>query len=216
MSSTASLKINLQALQDLIQGLENPNSRRALEDLPKLKAIAALMGQAVRERFEEQNDGEVGWQPLRVATIRASVAGAAKKKADRMTAEGIRLHENAQRAKGSDGEQLRHILKRKGLLMKSVTTPGAPGNIWKTEGTNIIWGTDLCYAAIHNRGGTIKHPGSKNAFGRKGFTTKPHDIHMPQRRFLFLTQFWLDQIEEVAIRNAQKILKDIQQPGGAP
>jgi phage gpG-like protein len=36
--------------------------------------------------------------------------------------------------------------------MKSVTTPGYKGNIWKQEGTKLVWGTDLVYAGIHQNG----------------------------------------------------------------
>ena len=52
-------------------------------------------------------------------------------------------------------------LQKSGDLKRSATTPGAPGNIYKTDGTVITWGTNLIYAGIHQRGGTIKAKNGK-------------------------------------------------------
>jgi phage gpG-like protein len=42
-----------------------------------------------------------------------------------------------------------------GILMASVTSPGAQGNIDEQNGRRIEWGTNLDYAAIHQYGGII-------------------------------------------------------------
>lgn len=47
------------------------------------------------------------------------------------------------------------ILKKTGLLIRSVTTPGAQGNVARVQGSTIKWGTSLPYAKIHNEGGKI-------------------------------------------------------------
>jgi len=85
---------------------------------------------------------------------------------------------------------------RSGNLRSSVNTQ-------ITEGTNSIRasvGTGVKYAAIHEYGGTIKHPGgtayfvgvgnlavfvaNRNPLSNKLPRTKPHDIPMPERSFL--------------------------------
>lgn len=61
--------------------------------------------------------------------------------------------------------------------------------------------TDVPYAAIHNFGGVIQHPGSQmfQAFtigGKWVFTqhTRPHPIHIPQREFMMFQQEDIDRI----------------------
>jgi len=61
--------------------------------------------------------------------------------------------------------------------------------------------TRVPYAAIHNFGGTIKHPGSDKfqVFPYNGgmiFThgTKPHDINIPQRQFMMFQDEDREQI----------------------
>ena len=44
----------------------------------------------------------------------------------------------------------------------------------------VVLGTSTKYAAVHQFGSTIKHPGTNNGFGR-GIPIPPHDIKMPKR-----------------------------------
>ena len=96
---------------------------------------------------------------------------------------------NLKRAK--NGLQARQILHKTGALRLSLspTTPsGEPGKdgYIKFEGdarTAVVKvGTNLRYAAIHDQGGTINHPGTDNGFG-KGIKIPPYKIHMPRRNF---------------------------------
>lgn len=90
-----------------------------------------------------------------------------------------------------NGLQSRQILRKSGALKNSIgpqNPTGAPGpNGSVTYGGDyrqpiVKVGTSLKYAKILNDGGTIKHPGTKNGFGR-GIKIKPHDIKIPPRNF---------------------------------
>ena len=105
----------------------------------------------------------------------------------------IASHEHQAKSQGT--EPYRMILQRTGLLKKTATIPGfagsnkkvSGGNIYKVEGNNIIWGTDLKYAAIHNE-------------GLKG---------MPKREFLVLRQEWKKKITEYAFKKYKTIIKNM-------
>lgn len=83
------------------------------------------------------------------------------------------------------------ILSVSGTLRKSISPPGAPG-IGQGEGfvtvsgptelMQVDVGTKVKYAAIHNDGGIVRHPGTKNGFGR-GILIPPHAIPIPRRNF---------------------------------
>ena len=84
-------------------------------------------------------------------------------------------------------------LSKSGALRRSIAprnngiVPGKDrGTIIMIEGTKVSIGTTLAYAAIHNYGGTIKHPGTRNGFGR-GIRIRPHNIVIPKRPFLDYT-----------------------------
>src|SRR5690242_6877903 len=60
-----------------------------------------------------------------------------------------------------------------------------------SEFVEVAWGAGLPYAAIHQFGGTINHPGSSKlqvfqAGGKTVFAhgTRPHQIQIPARRYL--------------------------------
>lgn len=52
-------------------------------------------------------------------------------------------------------------LRDKGLLMASVTASGAAGNVETITDSTLTFGTNLDYASIHQRGGTITPKGAK-------------------------------------------------------
>ncbi len=65
------------------------------------------------------------------------------------------------RNRSAENSPNRKILNKTGLLKKTATIPnftgssksGASGsNLYKVEGTNLTWGTNLSYAGIHNKG----------------------------------------------------------------
>ena len=95
--------------------------------------------------------------------------------------------ENALKGKG------RFPLQKTGKLRKSIR--------YGTAGNMIRFYSNMPYAAIHNEGGIINHPGgtayfydkkkgkpvwisNKNAYGKNYARTKPHAIEIPQRQFL--------------------------------
>jgi len=71
---------------------------------------------------------------------------------------------------------------RSGDLYRSFTK-GNPANILKSTGKGVEFGSKVPYAAIHEYGGVINHPGTKNGFG-KGIPIPPHTINMPARPYL--------------------------------
>lgn len=71
---------------------------------------------------------------------------------------------------------------RKGNLFRSFTK-GNPLNILKDTGNGVEFGSKIPYAAIHEYGGTIDHPGTDNGFGR-GIPIPAHGIPMPKRSYL--------------------------------
>ena len=109
-------------------------------------------------------------------------------------------------------------LQKTNMLKGSVTTPGARGNIYHTEGTNLIWGTNLIYARLHNRGGVVTPKNAKALFipiSDKGRFRGPQKdpaaqkksglkygkdfvfcqkVVIPARPFLLLREFWMQQL----------------------
>jgi phage virion morphogenesis protein len=90
-------------------------------------------------------------------------------------------------------------------------------------------GTNVIYGRIHQKGGTIKHPGGTAFFiGKDGMAvfmsnsngwasyaprTRPHDIPMPARPYLGLSK--ADE-EEIGIIATEWLLKGVGQKGEAP
>lgn len=181
---SSSMKVDVSKLKELAARMVDPQMIALLNNIAKEKAVAGLVAQAIADNFAEQGPD---WQPLRPETIRRSVGKAQLKR------------------KASKKEPHRMILQKTGLLKKSVTTPGAQGNIYRVDGTNIIWGTNLVYAAIHNSGGTISHPGTKNGFGR-GILIPPHSITIPKREFLIIRDIWKEKIQEFMVMRMTKII----------
>lgn len=96
------------------------------------------------------------------------------------------------RKKAKNGLQVRQILRKSGALKNSIgpasPTEGVPpkdgyitfsGDIRRAV---VRVGSRLKYAAIHNNGGVINHPGTSNGFGR-GIKIPPHKIRIPRRNF---------------------------------
>ena len=79
----------------------------------------------------------------------------------------------------------------KGDLFRSFA-PGSKDNILNVSGKNLQYGSKLPYAAIHEFGGIINHPGSMEVQAWRGSKgelvvtrgTKPHPIPIPQRAYL--------------------------------
>jgi phage gpG-like protein len=203
--SQASFTADLSALNDLLDRLGGSALRAKVEEIPKLKGVAALISQAIKENFDKEGPG---WKPLQAGTIRASLAKATQKDLKKISDKSLLAHEAAN--SGTDSA-FRQILKRKGLLQKSVTTPGAPGNIYRVEGTKIIWGTNLIYARIHNKGGVIKPVNAKalvfpNGHGGVVFAKK---VTIPKREYLKLNDEAVASIMEFALGKIAKAIREV-------
>lgn len=97
----------------------------------------------------------------------------------------------SQNIDAKSGEKERKILQKTGTLKNSLAPQGAskeypqagPDGILEFHGDTLKIGTNVKYAAIHNYGGVVRHPGSKNGFGM-GIEIPPHNIRIPARPFL--------------------------------
>lgn len=94
---------------------------------------------------------------------------------------------------------------RSGNLFRSFTK-GNPFNILKDTGKGIEFGSKLPYAAIHEYGGVIDHPGTANGFG-KGIPIPAHGIPMPKRAYLApaIKAFEEQALEALVIKSMQPI-----------
>jgi phage gpG-like protein len=94
---------------------------------------------------------------------------------------------------------------RSGNLFRSFTK-GNPFNILKDTGKGIEFGSKLPYAAIHEYGGVIDHPGTSNGFG-KGIPIPAHGIPMPKRSYLApaIKAFEEQALEALVIKSMQPI-----------
>lgn len=188
---SASLSLDKSGLELLIKRFEDPTIKAELEKLPQKKAIAALVAQAIADNFDKEGPG---WAPLKAETIRRSVSKKIKRFLETMTDEEILAHERKSRAKFGGVTANRKILQKTRLLRGTVTTPGQTlskngmtgSNIWRTEGSNLIWGTDLVYAGIHNKGNPAKG--------------------IPKREFLVIRSQWLRQLNEFILQEVTQII----------
>ncbi len=97
---------------------------------------------------------------------------------------------------------------RKGNLFRSFTK-GNPLNILKDTGNGIEFGSKVPYAAIHEYGGTIDHPGTDNGFGR-GIPIPAHGIPMPKRSYLApAIKAFEEQALEKLVINAMKPITNL-------
>jgi phage gpG-like protein len=190
------MKVNTSNLRKLAERFKDPALRTEISALIGTKGVQAIVAQAIADNFAQ--DGP-GWQPLSSRYMRSEIVRVMKKKKNRDAF--------------FRGEAIRRILQKSGLLKKSVTTPGAPGNVCQVVGLRLVWGTDLVYAGIHNYGGTIHNPGTKNGFGM-GIKIPAHDIPIPQREFLVIHEKWKMQLEAFIMKKATAIVKKIISGGG--
>jgi phage gpG-like protein len=99
---------------------------------------------------------------------------------------------NAKRAMSDKNKILPHrkILQKTGLLKKTSTVPGFSGsnkksqgsNIYHVNGTNLVWGTNLSYAAAHNEGNPKKN--------------------LPKREFMVLRDEWKSVLNDFIFQKA--------------
>lgn len=177
----ASFKVDLSALKRLAERMNAPELSEHINRIPQEKGVAALVSQAIADNFNKEGPG---WAPLKAATIRRSLAKKMRRSLSQMTDKEIIKHEKAARKDG--GSTYRMILQKTGLLRKSVTVPSAQGNVYKVEGNNLIWGTDLVYAATHNKGNPKQN--------------------IPKREFLVIKKDWMDKIYSFVLGKYSEIV----------
>lgn len=205
----ASFKADFGGLRKLKNLFQPAPIKEAFRTVVQDQKIAALIGQAVADNFDQQGPG---WAPLKAATIRASVAKKLRKKIANLTNAEILKHEAAARRFGQDAEPLRMILQKTGLLKKTATIPNFSGsskdnkkakkgvqgysgksrvvsgsNIYKVQNFNIIWGTNLSYALVHQKG------------------SPEHNI--PARPFLKLSKQWEERLFQFVGLRVKSLLK---------
>lgn len=158
-----------------------------------LKAnIATLMLGQRYETFEAQASASRPWAPIKdvdgkLKTVRKDYAKeleAIRSGDSRKT----KLSKKAQKMRDSD-----KILVKTGILRASFTGEQAGIEIEEDE---ILIFTNVEYAAIHNYGGVIDHPGTKNGFG-KGVEIPGYKITIPARPFDEFTEEHEEQITEM-------------------
>lgn len=222
------IRVNLDPLWAVVARLQNPSLMQKIQGLLSEKGVAAIMSRAIADNFDSEGPG---WAPLKERTIRGSVSKALKKKLTKLTGKELLERERLTRKwktldKGdvaklaglnkkagirnstpAGTEPARRILQVTGLLRNSVTTVGAAHNIYRTEPNKLTWGTDLKYAAIHNRGGIVHHPGTKNGYGR-GIKIPAHDIPIPRRRFLYLQSQWMEELRVFVVDRARALVSE--------
>lgn len=206
----ASFTVKFDFLKRLSKSFQPDIVKNIFKDVAQEKAVAGIIGQAIADNFDQQGPG---WAPLSPATIRNSVAAHIKKNLSGVSDSDLLEYE--EKARKSNGSIIPHrtILVRTGVLKKSASMPYAPGNIYQVSGTNIVWGTNLSYASIHNRGGSVKFPGTDNGFGR-GVKIKAHDIPVPKREFLKLSDKWKKDLNEYVASRAIFRLKQMIRSAG--
>lgn len=171
---SASFKVEFGGLKKLLSFFTSSPIKEAFRTVARDKAVAALIGQAIGDCFEKEGPG---WAPLKAATIRASVSKRLRKRLSALSDKDLLRQESMMRT--IDVDPHRKILQRTTLLKKTWTIPdfigsakdnkrakpGAQGhrhgektkivsgsNIYRVQDTNIVWGSSLAYAMVHQRG----------------------------------------------------------------
>lgn len=113
----------------------------------------------------------------------------------------LALKNPSQRRGGASAKPLRDT----GLLMASVTAQGA-GHVERLSDTELVLGTNLAYAGVHQHGATIFFPERRRqrpwvfeVGGRKVFTRRirAHTVTIPARPFLGFSARALDRIDKI-------------------
>ena len=139
------------------------------------KTILALMFTQRLDVFESESSRDGPWERLSTTTAKRRLKKIPKKK----------------RKKGFK------ILQDDGTLRQSMTVDGDLHQQTNLQDDTVSLTSNVEYAAIHNFGGTIKHPGTKNGFG-KGIKIPAHKINIPARPFDQFTDTHIEEHKELA------------------
>ncbi len=206
----ASVTIDLSEIEKMAKRFEDPALKTQLNNVVANEGITALVIQAIADNFRQEGPG---WQPLKAATIRASVAKKLRKQLRSLSDEQVLRYEVLARMKHSEENPNRQILRRTSLLFNTVTKAGYSGssvnnqralddaarsqrkrpqkgqsvqgqNIRQVQGTNLIWGTNLIYAGVQN-------------YGRGA---------IPAREFLVIRPEWEKRLHAYAFSEMERIV----------
>lgn len=200
----SNFRVDLSGLRKFRKQFTDPAVFKILDDLPK-RAVP-LVAQAIADNFTKEGPG---WAPLSRITL-----GQVKPKRFRKKKGWNRIKQMVM----GNTQPARRILRKSSLLFNSVTKPGAAHNIMRTQGTRLIWGTDLVYASIHQHGGVITAKGGKKLFvpmspkgvARGGKLTYGTDfillnkVTIPARPYLHITAFWQKQLEQFLMEDVAR------------
>lgn len=194
---SASFTVKIDKLKELAKRISSSTEFKSeYQNVLRSKGLIALVIQAIADNFNKQGPG---WAPLKAQTIRSSVSKKLRKKLSELTNKQlVRLEKNLNKRGEAPN---RMILQKTGLLKKSVTVPNFSGmsydkksktahvatNVYKVEGTNLIWGTDLVYAGTHQNGNPKRN--------------------IPARPFLKVREEYMAQINEYLASKVTSLLK---------
>lgn len=185
-----SLTVETSDLKKLEAKFSNPSIKETADQMLQQRALAALVAEAIADNFNKEGPG---WAPLKPSTIRESVSKKLKKQLSGLSDQQIVVHEK--KAKGT-GKSFRKILQRTGLLFNCATVPNFSGskngvagkNVYRVEKGKLIWGCDLAYAGIHNKGDSKRH--------------------IPQREFMVIRNEWKKKLVRYVYQQASQVIKD--------
>lgn len=151
----------------------------------KKSLIGKLLGQRL-DVFNAEASVDGPWEPIRNIDQKLSKIKSYKENKESKSSQKMR--------------DKNKLLQDHGVLRASFTGVGPSEGTAQleevSEGDDIGIRTHVEYAAIHNYGGTINHPGTDNGFG-KGIEIPPYDIEIPARPFDEFTDDNLEEINEL-------------------
>lgn len=136
----------------------------------KASTLRATVKKSVIKKVEARFLKALGFHDKETGEIHKSkkdLTTAQKNKLNKLVDKQLVAHEKAARStrqnrnRNAENSPNRKILNKTGLLKKTATIPNFTGsnksgqsgsNLYKVEGTNLTWGTNLSYAGIHNKG----------------------------------------------------------------
>lgn len=152
--------------------------------------VSLILGQRYKT-FEDQSANYAPWEPIKDVDTKLKTVNLdyAKELKELRAGKRKKFTKDVQNKKDMD-----NILIKNGTLRASFS--GGEGTGVEIEEDEITIFTEIKYAAIHNFGGVINHPGTKNGFGR-GIKISPHKITIPARPFDEFTEMNEEEIAEL-------------------
>lgn len=158
-----------------LDSLEGIASKKQLNKLRRSRAIQAIVFKDIISHFEDERGPSGKWRSW---------------------------SDNYAKQLQKKGQSGNKILSASGTLRQSFIPGGSEVGTRASKGS-LIWFNKLPYARIHDKGGTIKHPGTSDGFG-KGIKIGAHDIKMPQRQYMWFSSKALDTLGLAFLKFVEK------------